>query len=72
MRFLLCTTFWLGLVFAHMDWGGDAARPTADARAAAASAAEGARNLCTMHARACLDAAAHAGAIAALAPAKRG
>jgi hypothetical protein len=73
MRFLLCTAFWLGLVFAHMDWRDDALSSTvADTKAIAAKAADGAQKLCASHARACLDAVARAGAANLPKPAPRG
>ena len=61
MWFLIRSAFWLGLVFAHMDWPADApALP--DARAVASAATEKATALCVANAAACLKIASEANA----------
>ena len=61
MWFLIRSAFWLGLVFAHMDWPADTpALP--DARAVASAATEKATALCVANAAACLKIASEANA----------
>jgi hypothetical protein len=61
MWFLIRAAFWLGLVFAHMDWPADTlALP--DARAIASAATEKATAVCAANAAACLKIAGEANA----------